>query len=412
LTVRETCLIRLLPDSKVGVEMTVAWQTGDTDAARGTLNEAARVTQGRRTVVVVPGQDVLLTAAIVPTRNRQRIATALPFLLEDQLANDVDALHFAVGQRAADGTVPAAVVAHNRMTAWLEALRAAGIEPDAMVPDVLAIPCNPAGWTVVREAHATLVRTGRESGFTAENENYALFVQAALSSEDTPAPETVHLYDFRGEYAAEESDPFDDAGIAVETPRDAAGIIELLARQSNEVATVDLLQGRYSHREQLGKVLRPWWPAAALLAGVALIHGATRATDYFKLSNEAERRSAAIEGIYRETFPDARRIVDVRAQMEDKLATLRAGGSVSADNFLDLLGSAAASLHQAPGLEVQRLSYRDGHLDLAVTAGDLQGIDALKQHLATNARLEAEIQSATSRDGKVEARLQVKGRNP
>jgi len=409
---RETCLIRLLPDGRDGVAMTAAWQTGDTDAARGTLNEAAGATQGRRTVVVVPGQDVLLTAAIVPTRNRQRIATALPFLLEDQLANDVDELHFAVGQRAADGTVHAAVVAHNCMTAWLEALRAAGIEPDAMVPDVLAIPCNPDGWTVVREAHATLVRTGRESGFTAENDNFALFVQAALSSEDTPAPETVHLYDFRGEYAAEESDPFGDAGIAVETPGDAAGIIELLARQSEEVATIDLLQGRYSHREQLGKVLRPWWPAAALLAGVAVINGVTRATDYFQLSHEAERRSAAIEAIYRETFPDARRIVDVRAQMEDKLATLRGGGSVSADNFLDLLGSAAASLHQAPGLEVQRLSYRDGHLDLAVTAGDLQGIDALKQHLATNAHLEAEIQSATSRDGKVEARLQVKGRNP
>jgi len=409
---RETCLIRLLPDGRDGVAMTAAWRTGDTDAARGTLNEAAGATQGRRTVVVVPGQDVLLTAAIVPTRNRQRIATALPFLLEDQLANDVDELHFAVGQRAADGTVHAAVVAHNCMTAWLEALRAAGIEPDAMVPDVLAIPCNPDGWTVVREAHATLVRTGRESGFTAENDNFALFVQAALSSEDTPAPETVHLYDFRGEYAAEESDPFGDAGIAVETPGDAAGIIELLARQSEEVASVDLLQGRYSHREQLGKVLRPWWPAAALLAGVAVINGVTRATDYFQLSHEAERRSAAIEAIYRETFPDARRIVDVRAQMEDKLATLRGGGSVSADNFLDLLGSAAASLHQAPGLEVQRLSYRDGHLDLAVTAGDLQGIDALKQHLATNANLEAEIQSATSRDGKVEARLQVKGRNP
>jgi general secretion pathway protein L len=409
---RETCLIRLLPNGADGVAMTAAWRSGETSVARGTLNEAAGATQGRRTVVVVPGQDVLLTAAIVPTRNRQRIATALPFLLEEQLANDVDELHFAVGQRAADGTVHTAVVAHDLMNAWLESLRAAGIEPDAMVPDVLAIPYNPAGWTVVREAYTTLVRTGSESGFTADNETFALFVQAALSTEDTPTPETVYLYDFRGEYTAEEIDPFGEAGVAVETPGDAAGIIELLGRQSDDAAAINLLQGRYSRREQLGKVLRPWWPAAALLAGVALINGTTRITEYFQLSHEAERRNAAIERIYRETFPDARRIVDVRAQMEDKLMTLRAGGSVSADGFLDLLGSAAASLHQAPGLEVQRLSYRDGHLDLAVTTGDLQGIDALKQNLAANARLEAEIQSATSRDGKVEARLQVKGRNP
>lgn len=409
---RETCLIRLLSDGKDEVATTAAWRTGDGNAARGTLNEAVGATQGRRALIVVPGQDVLLTAAIVPTRNRQRIATALPFLLEEQLANDVDELHFAIGQRAADGTVHTAVVAHERMNAWLEALRAAGIEPDAMVPDVLAIPYNPAGWTVVREAHTALVRTGRESGFTADDETFALFVQAALATEDAPRPETVHLYDFRGESAAEEPDPFGEAGIAVETRSDAAGILELLARQSDEAAPIDLLQGRYSRREQLGKVLRPWWPAAALLAGIALVNGATRATEYFRLSGEVERRGAAIERIYRETFPDARRVVDARAQMEDKLATLRAGGSASADGFLDLLGSASASLNQAPGLEVQRLSYRDGHLDLAVTTSDLQAIDTLKQHLASDARLEAEIQSATARDGKVEARLQVKGKGP
>ena len=133
---RESCLIRLRPaplSDENAETAAVSWLSSGLAARHGTLGEAAADAQGRRIVVVVPGQDVLLTAAVVPSRNRQRIVEALPYILEDQLASDVDELHFAVGARVRDGTVPAAVVAHERMAHWLAQLRSVGIDPDELV---------------------------------------------------------------------------------------------------------------------------------------------------------------------------------------------------------------------------------------------------------------------------------------
>jgi general secretion pathway protein L len=412
---RESCLIRLRPaplSDENAETAAVSWLSSGLAARHGTLGEAAADAQGRRIVVVVPGQDVLLTAAVVPSRNRQRIVEALPYILEDQLASDVDELHFAVGARVRDGTVPAAVVAHERMAHWLAQLRSVGIDPDELVPDILALPLNPAGWTVVREDGLSLVRSGRDSGFAVDNENFTLCIESALTSQGATPPQGVLLYDFRSERPDDEVDPFAAAGIAVETRSDRAGTLDLLAQHLAAADTISLLQGRYSRREQLGKILRPWWPAAALFLALLVINGGMRAAEYVYLSGEHERLSATIERIYRDAFPEARRVVDPRQQMADALAALRTGGTISADGFLDLLATAAASLNELPGIELQRLSYRDGHLDLAVTTGDLQGIDNLKQRLSASAHLDVDLQSATARDGKVEARLQLKGKQP
>ncbi len=119
---RETLLIRLTGLYDLAVESVCLNDVGKPIAGsrRDSLAEAATQSAGRRVVVLVPANDVLLTRAIVPTTNRQRARKALPFALEDLLAEDIDGLHFALGVRDAEGQWPVAVVARKRMDAWLQ----------------------------------------------------------------------------------------------------------------------------------------------------------------------------------------------------------------------------------------------------------------------------------------------------
>ena len=83
---RETLFIRL------GAPEQVTWLL-DGDAAQvreGALAEAAAAATGRQVIVLAPGADVMLCSVAVPTRNRSRMAAAVPYLLEEQLAADVD----------------------------------------------------------------------------------------------------------------------------------------------------------------------------------------------------------------------------------------------------------------------------------------------------------------------------------
>ncbi len=84
--------------------------------------------------VVVPGTDVLLTEPELPAKAGAKLQQIVPYALEEQLAEDIDELHFAIGKRVGDApTTPVAVVALSLMDEWTNALKAAGLAPEADV---------------------------------------------------------------------------------------------------------------------------------------------------------------------------------------------------------------------------------------------------------------------------------------
>ena len=56
---------------------------------------------GRRVCVLVPGTDVLLAEPEFPVKAGAKLQQVVPYALEEQLAEDIDDLHFAIGKRAA-----------------------------------------------------------------------------------------------------------------------------------------------------------------------------------------------------------------------------------------------------------------------------------------------------------------------
>ncbi len=93
-------------------------------AQSGPLTLAAARAAGRRVCVLVPGADVLLAEPEVPVKAGAKLQQLLPYALEEQLADDIDDLHFAVGKRAGDSSrSPVAVVARALLDEWLATLR-------------------------------------------------------------------------------------------------------------------------------------------------------------------------------------------------------------------------------------------------------------------------------------------------
>ncbi len=375
----------------------------DLTVHRDPLPAIAAAAAGCRVILLVPGAEVLLTSAAVPGGNRQKIASAVPYALEEQLASDVDNLHFALGERRDDGRISAAVVVKTQLDAWLERLRQAGIEPDAVAPDILALPWSSGTWTVLMDGDRALVRTARQTGFVADSDNLATLLRLALNEAGEARPERIRI--IQSMAAA----PSYNLDVTVDTEVADEPALTILCRGYDEPGAINLLQGTYSRREQLGRLWRPWWPVAALLTVFLLIQGGMTVAEYMRLNSERQALAQQIEQVYLKTFPDARKVVNARAQMEERLKELRGGGADEA-GFMGLLADIGPSLKETPSVEVQRISYNEGKIDLALFIGDLQGLDKFKQRLTAQHGLTVDIQSAASRDGRVEALLQIKGK--
>jgi general secretion pathway protein L len=371
----------------------------------GPLTALAETYRGAHAVVLVPGEDVLLTEASLPIRQRQRLLKALPYALEDQLAEDVETLHLAIGPASA-GHVPVAVVSRARLEVSLEALRAAGVEPERMLPETLALPFTQGEWRVLVEGERALVRTDAHAGFAADRVNLAPLLRSALEErEEGRRPARVVLGGDDPQAAAEVRAAIADLTELAEPP-EAEPALALFARGLAASPAIELLQGTYDRRTSVGAWLRPWRAAAGVALAWLLLEGGLQVADYRRLQTERRELSEDVEAVFREALPDAQRMVNPRVQLERALTALRPAGATG-EGFLALLAGAGEVLREQPGARLRGVGYRAGRLDLDLEVPDLQALDHMKQEIASRSALQVNVQSVTAQEGRVQGRLQV-----
>lgn len=403
---RETLLIRLpnvsdVPDA--AVESVCLNDMGKPIAGsrRESLAEAATQTAGRRVVVLVPGSEVLLTRAAVPTTNRQRARKATPFALEDLLAADVDDLHFALGARDAEGQWPVAVVARARMDEWLQQLHAAGILPDRLVPEALALPLEAGGGGLLLEAESALLRDQPWSAQVLAPDMLPAVLELLVSRNE--AGIDLQVWHCGGEL------PVWLERVSAKVEPCADGALSVFAAGLAYAEQLDLLQGSYSRKEQYGRLWRPWRAAVALLLIGVVVSGVQLGLRHRALAAESAALATQIEDVYKQAFPGGR-IVNPRAQMEQQLNSLRRARGGAGDDFLGLVAQLGGVFAATPGIELTGANFRDGYLDVELTAGDVQVLDRLKQQITAKGGLSVEIQSATTGDNqRVQGRLRIQG---
>src|SRR4051812_14156614 len=72
------------------------------NAMAGELQQAAPLSAGRRIAVIVPASDVLSLDTEVPAKSTAKLAQVVPYALEERVADEIENLHFALGERSTD----------------------------------------------------------------------------------------------------------------------------------------------------------------------------------------------------------------------------------------------------------------------------------------------------------------------
>ncbi|MDH3433101.1 MAG: type II secretion system protein GspL, partial [Gammaproteobacteria bacterium] len=286
----------------------------------GPLSEATKDIAERAVIVLVPAATVLTTTVDIPVRGGSRLLAALPFALEEQLADDIENLHFAAGTRHESGLLPVAVVAHEQMQEWLAHLLDAGISPARVIPEIYGLARIPGTLSMLAAEDQIMFNDGADLEFVMQGvkPSDALAVAGALDNpagEDAADGSSRHLLVYCG--AAEEADfQHDWNALRHELASVDLNLLPdgVLPRLAVTVATgrgINLLQGRYGARTGMGALFRPWRIAAMLLLTLGVIGIAGKAVDYYRLSQEEQALKEQFIQEYRQIRPnDNRDIVD------------------------------------------------------------------------------------------------------
>lgn len=367
----------------------------------GDLSAAGGLAVNREVIVLVPGEQVTISEATLPLKSAGRTLQVVAYAMEEQLAQDVEHFHFAIGAQAADGRVPVAAVPRAQLESWLQDLRAVGIEPSAVYPETTCLPGNPGKIVVLLDSRRLFVRPLSGLPFVLDAEPLSeTFGVAGLEGADR------HLHCYVSERDWRESQ------VAIEALRELCGSLEvhlltdgplrLLATGAVRQAPWSLLQGEFAPRSGSRGRWHRWRIAAALGAGLVVAHLGFETARLLSLHRAERRLDTAIEQTFRSAMPDVARIVNARAQMQARL-----GGGHASGGFLAPLAALAQAVPNVPGASVQSLGWNDGELDLRLRVPAGEDLAMLSQSLGRRG-VAVDVLSTTSQGDTVEGKMQLR----
>lgn len=352
-------------------------------AERGDAGALAAATRQSPLALLIDGRELRLAAATIPAKARRQAALAAPFAVEDDVAEDLEALHVVCGDPQGDtGRRAVAVARLDSLRELLAPLGAAGVSVARMVPDCLALPYTPGHWSLLREDDRVLVRSGAQTGFAIET----ALLDALLARLD--AAEYPSALDVYGETPV----PAALSGLPVARHPLPQGALACLAGGATREHTLDLLPEAF--RPRRGQ--RGLWVGGALLAAALVLHLGMLWRDTARLTTELDRVRAEQQQIMQTAFPEITRIVNAELQASQAVATLReqAGGGLSALDMLHTAGRALVA-EEAGRFVLEGVNYADGVLNLRVRGPDVEALERFSAGLA--GAVDAEVVTVEAR---------------
>jgi general secretion pathway protein L len=337
----------------------------------------------------------------LPGNNRQRQIKAAPYALEDQLACDIEELHFTIGKREADNLIAVVCINKALLKNLLSKLSLAGIHVTAACPDLLALPLADQQWTILVDSQNAYIKISSQSGYFCERHNLPLILPALLK-QSTIAPQTLLVI-------SQADDDINDLFAGTELPRVtqnfSSSLLNVFATHLDDARSMNLLQGELAVKRNASLQWRIWRIAAIAAVTWLVLKLLLAGLEIQMLNHINMQLTANIETEFKGIFPDAKKFSGMQSRVKNRLKQLRGGEDESQELFLQILADAAPAL-TADGLTIQGIAYRERHIDLELQANSLQILEAAKSRLDTVAGLKSVLSTSVEKD-KVRARLRI-----
>lgn len=379
-------------------------------AGQGKLSDARRAARGVPVVALVPAEEIFLDNVALPGKNRQKLRRAIPYAVEDQLIDDVEALHFALSSHPIHGRFLVAAVEDRMMDFWDKSMLNAGIRVETMIPDVTALAQSENSWTVLLEPDRAMVRTPGTL-FATDIESLPIMLENLSAKQDAGEPPAVTVYDCSNDDKAIllQAEVSNVQFNVVDPPQ---GVFEVFARSYEPRTSVNLLQGEYNRQEGWRKQLRPWYPAAALVAVWLGWQLALSIGNYIDLSRTSRQLTAQMRMVHKRAFPAAKQPAPgyERSDMEARLKQLRRRQGSAAGGLQEMLVRTAPVLKQIPSISIDGIHYQDGDLNIVLTMQDTSQLESLKNSLQSKTGWKVKTQASTEK-GITRVRLKITSNN-
>ncbi len=336
----------------------MAWCRTGTASASGVAEPAqlAGLVGNTRLIVILPCLHISMHAPRLPTRSERRIREGLPYALEEELACDLEDNHFAF-RRMVGKLVHTAVIRRAVLEGYLQRMQTLGLQLGQLIPEA----CLFAGEepVIVLQDETFTLMPGITEVFCGPITQVADLV-SALTRQPV-------VWDFRLQ-TREPLAALEGCRRAVAADSAQQELVQAVVNYA-PLQMIDLLQGDYAvAADSLNWQYSRYAAVVAVL--ISVVGLLTLGLRQDALETRYRDLVAQAEQVYRTTFPQAKQVVDPRAQMQQQVQRLQQAAAARSTDFIGLLANTGEVLQRFGKGRITRLSFDQGRLrvDLRVPA--------------------------------------------
>jgi general secretion pathway protein L len=417
----ETLLIHYNPEQAQQATWSMCNSDGELTEkiSHGSLTELAAVAPGHSVVILLNSQCLHINQLTLPTKNLQKILKAVPYAIEEFIADDIENFHFVVAKNTHNDTTAVVGINKNTLTNIIQIFQDAGIKLDKIIPDSLCLAATDSSsnsqWVCLNYQTQYYLQTATLNGTQVSQELLPYVLKSKLQDEAITPPEKILLF-----CEQENTDAFEQLKTAdivnkdIEMHKVVYNTHPLVVFCGNykQASPLNLLQHEFKVKRKTSGYWQHWRLAASLVTIWLVLNLSLTSFLSSQLEDENKVAHAKIEKIYKKAFPKSKKIINPRVQMEQKLKELKSSTGNSNNGLIFLLAESFGSLSSdRTNITLQTLTFRNNRMDIGLDSGNLQAIESLNKNLNNNKNIKSEITSSSSEKDKVKGNLRIEGRS-
>ncbi len=397
--------------------------------------------------VLVPGSQTLFVQAVVPGRSRNQMQKALPFVVEEFLAEDLDQVHIAHRTLVRGKPVDCFVVSRSLITEWLAVLEAAALYPGMMMVDTDVLP-EPSDQLHVFIGGSEALLKGAGLMLNCARQDVVSLLEVYLQQKplaeeadvipvendmaeddgdgDTHTDSHIHSREMTIHLYNQDLDSIEKSRLEAGCPTQIDWVVhdnqsltetEYLVQRAierqvpsrtNVKQPLNLLQNEFEAVASSNETWLRWRSVATMAFALCLLLLVTESVKALWIGYKADQLTNQSVALYKDIFKNDRRVN--AATLQRRMAAYLGEDNNSQPGFLNMLGRIAKVVGEQPsGPKLENLSYNNtrGELTAQLSLRDYEILESVKTALIDSG-MSVDIRTAEQKGSQVTARLLVR----
>ena len=369
----------------------------------GNLNDISEEDKTNTLIVLTPATDSLLTFIDLPIKSNSKLKKAIPYALEDQIASDINDIHFSFERSKKNKLISIAAINKNELNYYNELLSSHNIRPHAITSEIHGLPLIEKTISLLVEPSNIYINNGLDKAYCLDSMNISESVNLIDTEKDISNIQ-IYLNENNQDLIAQ-SEKLRDSYNTVDVKILAKGLLQKLSHNILNANYINFLQGEHAPKIHIKKYFKPWRYATLLVIIFFALSLINKSVNYIQLSKYEKNLASRFLNEYRYFAINATDISDpirIISAIKNNDPQIRENSL-----FFEGLDIISNAIKNKDNVLLNSITFQGNIFNIRLFTPNIALLDAIARGINQNNNYAARIQSTNQENDTVESRIEI-----